>query len=171
MGGKRSVVLARVLAHIATPLIATPPPAVRPAVLARFQIDNAGGHDPKGKQAVKMEVELGERGIQLQRQAPNSPAFNLCDGGFWNHLDKRVQEKMAFRMRNIQFHPEVHNVVWFQSRLEDCVQEFLNELDPKMLWSIAVHKYVHLEEVKKAGGKALVTESHASVRKFWGLPL
>ena len=73
----------------------------------------------------------------------------------------REQDKMSLRMADIDFVSTVHNEAWFRDRLEDCTKEFLEEMDPQMLWSICVHKNVHLAAVKEAGGKDLPTEPHA----------
>ncbi len=167
--GNKPDLLERVRARVLNPPPQRQPSLPPPARQATIQADQAGGHNPKGLHFAKTEVEMKQKGLYISRQAPNSPAFNLCDGGYWNSLDKQVQDKMSERMHNIDFIPTVHNEKWFQDRLEDCVKEVVQNFDPELLWSIAVHKYVHLKAVKEKEGESLVSEPHDSVRKFFGI--
>lgn len=119
-------------------------------------------------QYLEMEQKFRQGGYALVRQPPNSPCFNMCDLGFWNALKTAVKGN-AYKIHDkLKTSNSQYNVNLIQKELWELCKKTVREMDPKVLFNIAVQKQVLMGKCIIAEGGS-VQESHYEIRKFWEL--
>jgi hypothetical protein len=131
-----------------------------------IQEDGAPGHGYNNKREGRPPTAEHDRfsaaaqakGLEVERQSPNSPELNDLDLGIWWALDaakEKCYKDFLPRMRK----DELLDKLW------QCIVDAWEALPPESLFSIAEHKVDVATCVIENNGAKMRKEPHASARK------
>ena len=134
-----------------------------------FQQDGAPGHGYNsrngGAETDSMKTlcaVFASRGIQVVKQARNSPEVNACDIGLWNIIKSAVSKAETMSdpddtYKNVTL---IRDLTW--KRIQKAWNE---EVTAEKLWIIFKKRELHLKKIEELEGDSMGKEPHAGLRK------